>query len=200
MENNNLVTEEKKEEKVQPKESGQSFWELFKFAIIALAIVVPVRIFIAQPFVVSGSSMVPTFENGEYLIVDEISYILGEPSRGDVVIFRYPNDTKKFFIKRIIGLPGETVDVNGNEVTIYNKENEGGIKLSQPYLKTSSGIKTHTELKDDEYFVMGDNRGASSDSRIWGPVSKNLLVGKAFVRLFPVNNINLMPGDYNYEF
>ncbi|MBP9715225.1 MAG: signal peptidase I [Candidatus Pacebacteria bacterium] len=200
MENNNLVTEEKKEEIVQPKESGQSFWELFKFAIIALAIVVPVRIFIAQPFVVSGSSMVPTFENGEYLIVDEISYILGEPSRGDVVIFRYPNDTKKFFIKRIIGLPGETVDVNGNEVTIYNKENEGGIKLSQPYLKTSSGIKTHTELKDDEYFVMGDNRGASSDSRIWGPVSKNLLVGKAFVRLFPVNNINLMPGDYNYEF
>lgn len=200
MENNNLVTEEKKEEIVQPKESGQSFWELFKFAIIALAIVVPVRIFIAQPFVVSGSSMVPTFENGEYLIVDEISYILGEPSRGDVVIFRYPNDTKKFFIKRIIGLPGETVDVNGNEVTIYNKENEEGIKLSQPYLKTSSGIKTHTELKDDEYFVMGDNRGASSDSRIWGPVSKDLLVGKAFVRLFPVNHINLMPGDYNYEF
>ena len=200
MENNNLVTEEKKEEKVQPKESGQSFWELFKFAIIALAIVVPVRIFIAQPFVVSGSSMVPTFENGEYLIVDEISYILGEPSRGDVVIFRYPNDTKKFFIKRIIGLPGETVDVNGNEVTIYNKENENGIKLSQPYLKTSSPIKTHTELKDDEYFVMGDNRGASSDSRIWGPVSKDLLVGKAFVRLFPVNHINLMPGDYNYEF
>ena len=200
MENNNLVNKEKKEDKVPPKESGQSFWELFKFAIIALAIVVPVRIFIAQPFVVSGSSMVPTFENGEYLIVDEISYILGEPSRGDVVIFRYPNDTKKFFIKRIIGLPGETVDVNGNEVTIYNKENEEGIKLSQPYLKTSSGIKTHTELKDDEYFVMGDNRGASSDSRIWGPVSKNLLVGKAFVRLFPVSHINLMPGDYNYEF
>lgn len=197
MENNNLVNEEKK---VPAVKSNQSFWELFKFAIIALAIVVPVRIFIAQPFVVSGSSMVPTFENGEYLIVDEISYILGEPSRGDVVIFRYPNDTKKFFIKRIIGLPGETVDVNGNEVTIYNKENEEGIKLSQPYLKTSSGIKTHTELKDDEYFVMGDNRGASSDSRIWGPVSKNLLVGKAFVRLFPVNHIDLMPGDYNYEF
>ena len=125
MENNNLVNEEKK---VPAVKSNQSFWELFKFAIIALAIVVPVRIFIAQPFVVSGSSMVPTFENGEYLIVDEISYILGEPSRGDVVIFRYPNDTKKFFIKRIIGLPGETVDVNGNEVTIYNKENEEGIK------------------------------------------------------------------------
>lgn len=200
MENNNLIKEDEEIKKNPPTQSGQSFWELFKFAIIALAIVVPVRMFIAQPFVVSGSSMVPTFENGEYLIVDEISYILGEPSRGDVVIFRYPNDTKKFFIKRIIGLPGETVDVNGNEVTIYNKENEDGIKLSQPYLKTSSGIKTRTELTDDEYFVMGDNRGASSDSRIWGPVPKNLLIGKAFVRLFPVDNINLMPGDYNYEF
>lgn len=195
MENNNSINEVSKS-----NEGKQSFWELFKFALIAIAIVVPIRIFIAQPFVVSGSSMFPTFHNGEYLIVDEISYILGEPARGDVVIFRYPNDKKKFFIKRIIGLPGETIDVNGNEVTIYNEENKGGIKLSQPYLKTTSGIKTHTVLTEDEYFVMGDNRGASSDSRIWGPVHKNLLIGKAFVRLFPVNNIKFMPGDYNYEF
>lgn len=195
MEENKIQVEE------SPKEesTAQSVWDLVRFAFIAILIVIPIRIFIAQPFIVSGSSMVPTFHNGEYLIIDEISYRIKNPERGEVIVFRYPNDTKKFFIKRIIGLPGETVDVNGNEVTIYNKENENGIKLSQPYLKTSSPIKTHTELKDDEYFVMGDNRSASSDSRYWGPVKENLLVGRALVRLLPISKIDFMPGHYKEQ-
>ena len=88
--------------KTQEKTNIQSFWELVRFALIALIIVIPIRLLIAEPFIVSGSSMVPTFENGDYLIVDKISYKLGTPQRDDIVIFKYPSDTTKFFIKRII--------------------------------------------------------------------------------------------------
>ncbi len=179
------------------KESrGQSIWELMRFAIIAVAIVIPIRIFIAQPFIVSGSSMVPTFEDGQYLIVDEISYRLDNPQRDDVVILRYPNDTTKFFIKRIIGLPNETVDIQGSEVTITNKQHPEGFKLDQSYIKNAANDNKHIELGDDEYFVMGDNRTASYDSRYWGAVPRKLLVGKAFLRLLPINKIDFMPGDY----
>lgn len=179
------------------KTSKQSLWELVRFAIIAIAIVIPIRIFIAQPFIVSGSSMIPTFLDGEYLIVDEISYILSNPKRDDVVVFKYPNDTKKFFIKRIIGLPNEIVDVDGNEITITNKEHPNGFKLDQSYIKNASEDAKHFELNSNEYFVMGDNRPSSSDSRYWGAVPKNLLVGRAFLRLLPISRIDLMPGDFN---
>jgi len=185
------------EEKKVKKESGwQTFWELARFAIIAMAIVIPIRIFIAQPFIVSGSSMVPTFENRQYLIVDEISYRLSEPERDDVVIFKYPKDTKKFFIKRIIGLPNEIVDIKGNEVIITNKKHPDGFTLDQSYVKNNANNNVHFELKDNEYFVMGDNRTASSDSRYWGAVPEKLLVGKAFLRLLPINKISIMPGNY----
>lgn len=184
------------QEKKFIESGGQSFWELARFAVIAIAIVVPIRIFIAQPFIVSGSSMVPTFEDGEYLVVDEISYRLNNPKRDDVIIFRYPNDTTKFFIKRIIGLPNETIDIKGNEVIIINKENPGGFKLAEPYVKNTSSNNTHFELKNEEYFVMGDNRIASSDSRYWGAVSEKLIVGRAFLRLLPINKIGLLPGAY----
>jgi signal peptidase I len=180
----------------QKRKGWKAFWELARFAIIAIAIVIPIRIFIAQPFIVSGSSMVPTFEDGEYLIVDEISYLIGNPERNDVVIFRNPNNPKVFFIKRIIGLPGETVDVRGTDVFIKNKENPDGFKLDEPYIKNVANSETHFELRDKEYFVMGDNRPASSDSRYWGAVPKNLLIGKAFLRLLPINKIDLLPGDY----
>lgn len=181
------------------EQNGNSFWELLRFAIIAVAIVIPIRIFIAQPFVVSGSSMVPTFEDGQYLIVDELSYRLGEPERGDVVIFRYPGDPSKFFIKRIIGLPGETVDVDGNDVVIYNEENKDGVHLSQPYLRTVSDQDDHVVLASDEYYVMGDNRPGSSDSRSWGPVKSKFLVGRAFLRLFPLGEVKILPGAYQYS-
>ena len=178
------------------KTKSQSFWELVRFAIIAIAIVIPIRIFIAQPFIVSGSSMIPTFQDGEYLIVDELSYRLGNPKRDDVIIFRYPNDQKKFFIKRIIGLPNEIIDIKGNEVTITNKEHPNGFKLDQPYVKNTANNNIRLELKDNEYFVMGDNRSASSDSRYWGAVPKKLLIGKAFLRLLPISKIDVLPGNY----
>ena len=174
----------------------QSFWELVRFAIVALIVVIPVRIFIAEPFVVSGSSMVPTFENGNYLIVDKISYELGDPNRDDVIVFRYPGDTTKFFIKRIIGLPNETVDIKGAGVTIVNAAYPEGLKLLQPFVKNTANNDTHLVLKNDEYFVMGDNRSGSSDSRYWGAVKRNLIQGKAFLRLLPLSQIDFWPGNY----
>ncbi|MEI7765010.1 MAG: signal peptidase I [bacterium] len=181
------------------KTNWQSFWELARFALIAIIIVIPIRMFVAQPFIVSGSSMVPTFQDGQYLVVDELSYLIGSPNRGDVVVFRNPKDTKIFFIKRIIGLPGETVDVKSdiNEVTITNKENPSGFKLDQSFIVNTGGIDGHMALGANEYFVMGDNRPASSDSRYWGVVPKNLMIGKAFLRLLPINKIAYHPGSFN---
>lgn len=180
----------------QKQSNSQSFWELVKFAALAIIIVVPIRVFIAQPFVVSGSSMVPTFENGEYLIINELSYRLGDPQRGDVVVFRYPNDTKKFFIKRVIGLPHEKVVIEGSTIKIINAAHPDGFILEEPYVKNISNNSLTSELKDDEYFVMGDNRSASSDSRYWGPVHRNLFIGKTFLRLLPINTLSYAPGDY----
>jgi len=140
--------------------------------------------------------MVPTFENGNYLIVDKISYRLENPERDDVIVFRYPNDPTKFFIKRIIGLPNETVDISGSTVIIINNENPKGFILNEPYVKNISENTTHFELKNDEYFVMGDNRSGSSDSRLWGAVKRNLLIGRAFLQLLPINKISILPGNY----
>ncbi|MSU44655.1 signal peptidase I [Candidatus Nomurabacteria bacterium] len=181
--------------KIQEKTTAQSFWELVRFAIIALIIVIPIRVLIAEPFVVSGSSMIPTFENGNYLIIDKISYKLRAPKRNDVIIFKNPNNTKVFFIKRIIGLPNETVDVASNEVTITNKEYPERFTLDQSFIKNSGGLDAHLELESDEYFVMGDNRSGSSDSRSWGAVKRELILGKAFIRLLPINKIDILPGQ-----
>lgn len=181
------------------KTTAQSFWELARFIAIALALVIPIRVFIAEPFVVSGSSMVPTFENANYLIIDKISYRLSNPKRDEVVVFKYPNDPKKFFIKRIIGLPNETIDIKGSVVTITNKEHPDGFNLDEPYVKNISNNVTHSELKSDEYFVMGDNRSGSSDSRYWGAVKRNLLIGRAFLRLLPINKISVLPGNYQQK-
>ena len=161
--------EEKFADKIETK-SLRGHWrgifDFVKFIIITALIVIPVRLWIAQPFLVSGASMEPTFNNGNYLIIDELSYHLRKPKKNEVVVFRYPNDPSKFFIKRIAGAPGETVVVQGRE----------------------------TILKDDEYYVLGDNRGASSDSRTWGPVREKLIIGRTLVRLWPFGKIELFPG------
>ena len=194
-----LVMEQIEQIKPQEKTTMQSFWELVRFAFIALIIVIPIRIFVAEPFVVSGSSMVPTFENGDYLIIDKISYKLSDPKRDDVVVFQYPGDITKFFIKRIIGLPNETVDIRGSDVTITNEEYPEGLKLNQLFVKNPANNDTHFELKKDEYFVMGDNRSASSDSRYWGAVKRPLITGKALLRLLPTSKIDIWPGYYKQK-
>ena len=174
------------------------FKELLKFAVIAIPIVLLIRTYVIGPFVVSGASMDFTFTNGQYLIVDELSYHFNNPKRGEVVIFRYPLDTKRFYIKRVIGLPGEMVSITDGIVTITGAEYPRGHTLSEPYInQTNKKIDSLvTKLGEDEYFVMGDNRAGSSDSRIWGPVKRDLIVGRPLVRLFPVSKIDIFPGRH----
>jgi signal peptidase I len=169
--------------------------EIITLVILAVLIVVPIRVFIAQPFVVDGLSMYPTFDNGDYLIIDELSYRFNDPSRGDVVVFKYPGDPRVFYIKRIIGLPGETVRVNRGSVTV-TKTNGETLTLTEPYVVTEDATYSVTStLGDDQYFVMGDNRPKSSDSRIWGPLPRENLIGRAYVRIFPVAEAAMLPGE-----
>lgn len=174
------------------------FVELLQFAAIALLIVVPVRYFIAQPFIVSGASMENTFHTGEYLIIDQVTYVFNDPKRGDVIVFHYPKDPSKFFIKRVIGLPGESIDIQGNVVTITKKDATTEV-LAEPYIKTMAENTSLTEtLGEREYFVMGDNRDASSDSRVWGVLPKDKIVGRALFRLFPFTKIETVPGKHTF--
>lgn len=173
--------------------------ETVRFLIIALIIVVPIRLFIAQPFIVSGASMDPTFANNQYLIVDELSYRLGDPVRGDVAIFKFPKNPKQYFIKRIIGVPGDTVQIdNVGLVTITNKAEKISLVLNETYVERKAGGTVERTLKENEYFMMGDNRAGSFDSRSWGPVNRNLIVGKAFLRLFPLTEVDVLPGQFRY--
>lgn len=171
------------------------FVEIIRFSLIALLIVIPIRMFIAQPFIVSGASMNETFHNGEYLIVDQVSYRLHSPERGDVVIFRYPRDPSKFFIKRIIGVPGDTITIVDSTVTITNNQSPEGFILNEPYVKSMRpGPSLTEELGEREYFVMGDNRDESSDSRVWGVLQEERIIGRAFLRLFPPQVMDVLPG------
>lgn len=172
---------------------GSFFWELIKVIIIAVIIIVPIRFFLIQPFFVRGASMEPNFHDGEYLIIDEISYRFREPARGEVIVFRFPNNPAQFFIKRIIGLPGDTVTVENGRVTIQNKDYQQGAVVDESnYL--SSGVRTSgqvaTQLGVDEYFVLGDNRVASSDSRSWGVLPRDEIVGRAWLRAFPFDRLS----------
>lgn len=183
-----------------PQEKKESFWkELIKFTLLAVLIVIPIRTFIAQPFIVSGASMDPTFWDGEYLIVDELSYRFEEPARGEVLIFRYPDDPSKFFIKRLVGLPGETLIITAEKIRIISKEGVE-IEWDEPYIEESrrGGYENITvKLDEAEYYVLGDNRAASSDSRRWGPVPRKNIIGRPLVRLIPPSKISLFPGDYS---
>jgi len=182
------------EKKLKDKNNPNFFIEIIKTLVIAFIIVIPIRIFIAQPFIVSGLSMDPAFKNGDYLIVDELSYRLSDPERLDVVIFRYPKQPSKFFIKRIIGLPGETVKIEDGNVTIITIEGMS-ILLDEPYVEFTKQDRYQRTLEEAEYFVLGDNRAGSSDSRIWGPLTENFIIGKPIVRLFPITHFDFKPGS-----
>jgi signal peptidase I len=201
---------------VQPaKPSGAKgtlmfIWDFAKVILIALAIILPIRYFVFQPFIVSGSSMEPNYANGQYLIIDELSYRFSEPKRGDVVVIRYPKDRKQFFIKRVIGLPGEKITVDNGHITIVNDENPEGVTLDESYLPSQGlsfphntaivGGKKSIVLKSNEYFMMGDNRLASSDSRDWGPLNEKDLVGKVFVRVLPLSEFDkFQTPDYSFN-
>lgn len=173
------------------KAAGAFIWDLVKILIIALVIIVPFRMFVAEPFVVSGSSMLPNFHNHDYLIIDRLSYITGNPQRGDVIVLKYPKDTTQFFIKRIIGLPGETVKLRQGYIEITNSAHPEGFRVPEPYLPNQAetfGGSQPVTLGSGEYFVFGDNRTASSDSRVWGILPHDDIVGRVWARIYPFSD------------
>lgn len=173
---------------------GSFFWELLKAFLLAMVIIVPIRYFIAQPFFVRGASMEPNFHNGEYLVIDQLSYRLSQPKRDDVIVFRYPLDESQFFIKRIIGLPGDEVIVGNSEITIKNSAYPNGVVLNESqYLSSdvNTGGQMDVRLGSDEYFVLGDNRPSSSDSRVWGLVQRSEIVGRVWVRAWPFDRLTI---------
>jgi len=167
-------------------------WETGKLAVISLVIILPIRYYVIQPFFVLGASMEPNFENGDYLIIDEISYRFNQPQRGDVIVFKYPNNPRQYYIKRIIGLPGEIITISDEKIVIKNKANPDGFALEEDYL---SGVETNGNISAtlgfDEYYVLGDNRGASSDSRMWGALKEEFVVGRALLRAYPFDKAEI---------
>jgi signal peptidase I len=189
---------------------GSFVLEIVKVFFLALVIITPIRMFLFQPFFVQGASMEPNFEDGQYLIVNEFGYKktdvgVGEVNlftissfksldRGDVVVFRYPKDPRQFFIKRVVGLPGEKVSIKNSKITIFNTDHPDGIVLNEDYLSPILSTTTPDEevqVKEDEYFVMGDNRTHSYDSRSFGPIKKGAVIGRVLLRAWPFNQLNI---------
>lgn len=155
--------------------------EFLETIALVVLVVIPIRIFLFQPFLVRGASMEPNFHSGEYLIIDQLTYRFRDPQRGEVIVFKNPKASGYYFIKRIIGLPKETVEIKDNKVILYNDKFPQGKVLEESYASGETYGDLKVTLKEDEYFVLGDNREHSSDSRTWGPISRKNIVGKVLV-------------------
>lgn len=189
-------------EAIQTGGWSKEVWEIFKVILISMAIVLPVRYFIVQPFIVRGASMEPAFDDREYLIVDELSYFLREPKRGEVIVFRYPRDPRQFFIKRIVGLPGEEIEIKNGRIKIHNTSYPDGFILEEAYLEPPDRTTNPdfiTTLGGGDYFVLGDNRDFSSDSRVWGVLKRDFIVGRVLFRAWPVTRFGVIP-DYSFSY
>lgn len=176
--------------------------EWTQIIVVALIIAFPIRLFIAEPFIVNGASMDPTFSTGQFLIVDRVTYRFEEPARGDVIVFEYPGDPSVYYIKRIIGLPGEAVHIKDGKISIKSPATTTLIAIDEPYIgpdHMSYDTINEKPLGPTEYFVMGDNRAQSADSRVWGPLEKHFIIGRPLVRLTPLSQISLFPGEYHEE-
>jgi len=163
-----------------------SIWEILEIALIAIVAVFLIRSFLVQPFLVSGASMEPNFSDGNYLLIDEITYRFREPARGEVVVFRYPLDRSLFFIKRIIGMPNERVVSENGRIRIL-KDGQS-VYIEENYLSAKFSDNFEIALAEDQYFVLGDNRSHSFDSRNWGAITKDDIVGIVRIRILPVND------------
>lgn len=183
-----------------PSENEHSWWSLFAVIALILGLALGIRFFVMAPYLVEGASMEETFHSFDYLMVDRITYRYNEPQRGDVVVMKFPLDTSRSFIKRVIGLPGETVEMQGTTVTIYNDENPDGLVIEESYVDPRHSAETELSvtLSDEEYFVLGDNRAESADSRYWGALPHSDIVGRPLIRIYPFNNIQIFPGEARY--
>jgi len=173
------------------KQFFASVLEVLEVLAVAVGAVFLIRNFLVQPFLVSGESMAPNFGNGDYLLIDEITYRFRPPERGEVVVFKYPKDPSTYFIKRIIGLPNERVEIKNNRVVVYGDKDQRGQVIEEGYLPKSMATAGSEEftLKPDEYLMLGDNRSFSFDSRSWGPLKKEDMVGLVRLRLWPLNEL-----------
>ena len=187
------------EEIKAPRSSWKSSTaEVVRLLVIWIAISFVIRYFIAQPFIVRGASMEPNYQDQQYLVIDELSYYLRIPKRGEVVVFHYPKNPTQYFIKRIVGLPGETIKIENGTVHIINAQYPDGFLFEEPYLAQQSRITrpdSTITLKSSEYFVLGDNRDFSSDSRAWGPLDKDYLVGRVLLRAWPPSKFGFVPSN-----
>lgn len=177
------------------KTAGREIWDFARILIVAALIVAPIRYFVAQPFIVKGASMEPAFHHWNYLIIDEASYFFREPERGEVIVFRFPLDPSEYFIKRIIGLPGETVTIAESKVMLDKNSADRPGALDEAYLPpgtVTAGERSWT-LGPDQYFVMGDNRAVSLDSRKWGALPRKNIIGRVAFRAWPLDLVGLQP-------
>jgi signal peptidase I len=202
-ENKNQIPDFEPETSTQKKFGAfkEFLWETIKVVIISLIIIIPVRYYVIQPFYVNGASMEPNFYDNEYLIINEISYHLHVPERGDIIVFKYPKKPTDFFIKRVIGLPGEKVSIKNNKIVIYNLAHAGGFVLDESsYLPETTETNGDIEvtLGQDEYYVLGDNRTSSLDSRAFGPINKSYIIGKTWLRGWPINKFKVFK-EINYQ-
>lgn len=165
-------------------------WEVAKIVVLALVIVIPIRYFIFQPFIIDGSSMEPNFYDGDYLIVNEFTYRFSQPARGDVIVFHYPKDPGRRYIKRVIGLPGETIEARDSHVFITKDGKTTQLDESK-YLPSDTRIPTFGPVlvEDGNYYVLGDNRQFSSDSHEWGPLPRSKIIGSVLFRLWPIKSL-----------
>lgn len=170
-------------------------FDILESIVVALAIFVVIYLFLFQPHQVKGASMFPNFHDGEYILTDKISYRFHEPERGDVIVFKSPQNEDIDFIKRIIALPGDKVRIVQNAYYI------NGLKLDEPYIPPENVLYPGSFLKEghefivspQQYFVSGDNRPRSSDSREWGPIDRSRIIGKSVFRYWPLSKVGLIP-------
>lgn len=177
--------------------------EFFVFILTVAAIVIPIRYFVAQPFVVEGKSMSPTFETSQYLLVDQLTYRFKQPARGDVVVFKqniedqnHVTVAEKYLIKRIIGLPNETIKIDGEDIYIKFPNQDEFVRIEEDYIEFPKSTQLEKKLAEDEFFVLGDNRANSLDSRFFGAISKKEIVGRPIWRFYP---LDLFPGKIDLD-
>lgn len=175
-------------------------WETIKVIVVSLAIIIPVRFYVIQPFYVKGASMEPAYFDHEYLIIDELSYNFRDPFRGEVVVFHPPNNSRQFYIKRVIGLPNERIRITGGNIYLYSDTYPDGKQLAEDYLDpgTRTSGEIDVRLTMDEYFVLGDHRNASLDSRVFGAVLRDGIVGRTWLRGWPLNRMTVFNAPINY--
>jgi signal peptidase I len=185
-------------------EKEESPGKLLLLIISILVIVKLIQAFVVQPFLVDGGSMLPNLKSGELLLIDKLNFDVNNLERGDVIVFRHVKSDQyngKFFIKRLIGLPGDTVVVRDGFTTIYNKANPNGFILNENFVTYRDTVKNiNISLGENEYLAFGDNRRESYDSRSWGVIYKKNISGKAVFRLFPFNKIGSDPGKVEINF